>query len=873
MNKKKAFNREGVIDPLSLIGLGILVFSLIVGTKVATDKERRLETRKEASLGALCRENGGDCFPNNYSCRYTFSNFNDCGTGNKCGNGCTAPPPAGGTPKPPPKCEGGAEVGSCQRQGSCFFKCDYTQGNEVGWIGPKGEGCQGSCRLDPTQTPTTQDDNDDQDEDTKPKKKTCESEGYTLCEQDKICKGNSEVSALNKGGGKCCSAGCKNPPPRPTPSPSKSPSPTPRVTATPTFTPTSSPKGSCHYTSSCSNIDRKSSSDCSSCIPSVQVCCGEKIENKCDKGTSYCPNDNSTSIFVCKSDKSGYESKTCTANTTCKLSEGKCVPKPTPTTTQTPTPTPTPTPNQGTGYNLQAGQTCKYVGQCAAKLTCHKPSDLLLGTCVGGCGKNGGIPCSDGCDPGLKESDGKCLPQYVADAPSSSRARYNDAKNQEETGLVNIPVRLNYLAENLRNSRDLLEQTLSYPISSTANNLAVLSNLNYSDPFQRGVVGPYAVADLLTLGQLSATTQVATNYAQIYTSARCQQNRFAKECLAAAAEAGIAGTAMASYLTSPFINPGTLANKPVSSTFNNLADNLANSRYGNRLFGNPSFVVDSQANITLKESTTLIEDPMTPLAFTRLRPTLKDIPTRVLSTDLERPLTGFINESDLFGYEPISRRVQITKIDTPPVGFFSSKPNSVTLDNGEVITLGEQIGSAGSQGSVFLGKRCTGELCAVKLFNPGSDFQDVNEQQLSILQNLGTSGSINLPIPQYYGSVVEGQRTVGYAMELVHGPTLKDLHSAGGITSQQAEAVIAAANRYQQGTSLPHGDLANYWYDSPFSKYGSINPGNVIFSPDGKVILIDPTGTSLSQGGTAQQYMREELLNLKKDLYDAFVKR
>ena len=62
-------HQRGFIDPISLFAIGFLVVSLIVGTKVATDRRKSLDIREKAAVdigdgggGNACTSAGGDCY-------------------------------------------------------------------------------------------------------------------------------------------------------------------------------------------------------------------------------------------------------------------------------------------------------------------------------------------------------------------------------------------------------------------------------------------------------------------------------------------------------------------------------------------------------------------------------------------------------------------------------------------------------------------------------------------------------------------------------------------------------------------------------------------------------------------------------------------
>lgn len=183
----------------------------------------------------------------------------------------------------------------------------------------------------------------------------------------------------------------------------------------------------------------------------------------------------------------------------------------------------------------------------------------------------------------------------------------------------------------------------------------------------------------------------------------------------------------------------------------------------------------------------------------------------------------------------------------------------VTLEGGQTITLGEQLGSGGFQGSVYLGRTCTGGQCAVKIFEEESALAvAMRTEQESIMRIFATTENVAqgaLPLPVYYGRVTdETGEVVGYAMQLIQGQSLSQLEEAGGITQQQAQQAVEALARLHQITGLPHGDLIDF-----YSAEVALNPGNIMFTPNGGSTFIDPTGTIRGSVSTNEELMQREL--------------
>jgi len=201
----------------------------------------------------------------------------------------------------------------------------------------------------------------------------------------------------------------------------------------------------------------------------------------------------------------------------------------------------------------------------------------------------------------------------------------------------------------------------------------------------------------------------------------------------------------------------------------------------------------------------------------------------------------------------------------------SSVPETVTVQGtDEVITLREQIGSSGSQGSAYLGTRCTGETCVVKLFNTTeAGYEPVNARQLQIMAEFATPEQIasGIPLPEYYGAVVDQQgQQIGYAMEFIPGRTLREVigDQGGQLTYQQATDIFDAVYTFEERTALPHGDISNYWYEGQIPY--NLNTRNIMVTDAGRVVLIDPAGTALDVSPdpiSAAEFIDQEISNLR----------
>jgi hypothetical protein len=190
----------------------------------------------------------------------------------------------------------------------------------------------------------------------------------------------------------------------------------------------------------------------------------------------------------------------------------------------------------------------------------------------------------------------------------------------------------------------------------------------------------------------------------------------------------------------------------------------------------------------------------------------------------------------------------------------------VTLEStGETITLGEQLGESGAQGTAFISETCTGETCVVKLLDQQTNVSNlINQNQINFLnqsaaieaETIAQGGYQTLPV--YYGTVTDDAgNAVGYAMQYIEGEVGWQLYEAqGGLTHQQATAIFDTISEFQTRYNLPHGDIANNW----------LNLGNVIITPEGNAVLIDPALTSLAERQGIQsvtEFMRVELENAR----------
>jgi hypothetical protein len=226
------------------------------------------------------------------------------------------------------------------------------------------------------------------------------------------------------------------------------------------------------------------------------------------------------------------------------------------------------------------------------------------------------------------------------------------------------------------------------------------------------------------------------------------------------------------------------------------------------------------------------------------------------------------NAQVAYSVEPNMRRLMDLDAGEPLMAGVDDVPSFVTLDTGDIVNVGEQIGETGKQGSAYLGQTCTGESCVIKLFNlddipegfTEEALSQLNSAQIEIMSTFGTAE--NTFLPQYYGSVVdESGQAVGYAMEYIEGQTLRR-----GITSQQAIEVQNAILDFQSTTNMPHGDLFNPLYEN-------IRTGNIIMTPEGGAVLIDPAGMFLHEGTfySAQDIMQGERYDLLRKLQELIV--
>lgn len=302
MPKKHRSPISGFIDPISLIAVGALLVSLVVGAAVINKNGINFNPNEEAYSSPCAAPNSCKS-----SCPTGYSRTGSCNTGICCYT------PATSTPHP-----------NCTSPNSCYASCP------AGYVSKTGNCNTGICCGRAVKTPTP-----------KPSTSPSPSKSPTLkpsssptptptsnlpppCDSGLYCNSyytpiGSSIYCTSAGiPTHCCAAGkiianntCVSPTPSPTPSCS----------------------GTCYYGySACSSLGRQNGNG----VCTGGLCCGNLLTDNCTQGFSYCVD--SDTVAVCKTDKSGYNTADCATGYICDSTQKKCVLKPTvkPTGTSTP---------------------------------------------------------------------------------------------------------------------------------------------------------------------------------------------------------------------------------------------------------------------------------------------------------------------------------------------------------------------------------------------------------------------------------------------------------------------------------------------------------------------------------------------------------
>jgi hypothetical protein len=743
--------QKGFVDPLSLFAVVFLVVSLIVGTKVVTDRQRSLDIRNEAKMIADC------------------SSDSDCGSGYKCIVGECITIPAPSTPKP-------------------------------------------------TAKPSTEDDR--------------------LTEKEKL---------LDPG------------------------------------TPAPTPQAGCV-------ADGK-------CIGPGESCCnGSYFDNSCYLTEARCGTKSSSSTPTPKAAYcSTHMAQVCTYG--CEPTElgGKCK--------TAPTPTPSPT-LRGNGYfcttNSQcASGYCTYSPGgdkwCQDKPVTETPAPALtpeeekltrqeeqldptrISESVPYCTIHMAQVCTYGCQPSLLGGSCKNAP----------------AATEEKTTLKTD-------GEICSRDNDCQSGKCQYASFGLNKCIAVLTEEEQKQQTEENLIAAGQFLNTITFGTFG-------DYVSTYVDINAQQpestyleKSFSQEGLASSAKLGAVLTAegAALYFGGMALGGVSLAEIPISTTFG-LPGITQSALYGtavaqSALSGIPQGVIGLirttgvvLGNIGVYQGAKACQnDPGSlecTLLITGIQMGWMDDLARETGAFLEDAYeaTAFMvaqsmDEAQVFSaIDPNMRRLMNLDSGDLLMAGVDDTPSFVTLDTGEIVVIGEQIGETGKQGTAYLGQTCAGDSCVVKLFNlddipegfTEEALRQINTTQIDIMSTYGTAE--NTFLPQYYGSITdESGQAVGYAMEFIEGETLRStVQTQGGVTSQQVTEVRNAIRDFQSTTNMPHGDLLNPWYEN-------INTGNIIMTPDRGAVLIDPAGSAFQESAfySIQDIMQTESYDLLRELQQLILK-
>lgn len=779
--------QKGFIDPLSLFAIGFLVVSLIVGTKVVTDRQKSLDIRNEAKMIADCTADS------------------DCGSGYKCISGSCEKIPTISTPAPTTR-------PAVTEEDKLTFKEEF---------------------LDPgTPAPTAA--------------PSCKSNGKCIGPGERCCTGKSYFDI------KCA------------------------VTETRcgTKTSASSDDASLNFKEDFLDPEIPESSSCvasNSCIGPGEKCCG---------GSYF--------------------------DTSCAITETRCGTKPasTPSSTKAPAATPAPVALKSIGSFCLSDNECAS-GYCTYdpggdKWCQAKPSVQSSPYCSSYMNEY----CPYGCNPNTSGG-------YCKNAPVIEEA-------QKE-------ITLKGNGEICNRNSDCQSGVCQY--ASFGQSICVVPDVVLTEEEQQ-----QQTEELLTgVGQFLNTITFGAfgNYISTYAEINQElpessylERAFSQEGLAASTELGTILTAegAALWYTGAALGGVSLAEIPISTTLGipSLGQSLlyASATAESILASLPSWAPGAirttgvvLGNLGIYQGTRACqEDPSSFECASMIAGIqmgwMDDLAqeTGAFVEDAFEATSQMIGQSlddaqVVYAFEPNMRRLMdlgdesadeivetiadsaeaITDLSGgSPVGSQAAPslsqdvPTTVTLETGEVITIGEQIGSSGVQGSAYAGQTCSGQSCVVKLYgvgnNPGSNFTDdaltqINQAQLEIMSTYGTAE--NTFLPEYYGAIVdEAGETIGYAMQRIEGETVRStLQSQGGLTGPQITAIDDSIRSYHSATGQPHGDILNPWYEQ-------INTGNIMLTPEGQAVLIDPAGPNFQSHSfyTAQEILQIESLEILQHL-------
>ncbi len=168
-----------------------------------------------------------------------------------------------------------------------------------------------------------------------------------------------------------------------------------------------------------------------------------------------------------------------------------------------------------------------------------------------------------------------------------------------------------------------------------------------------------------------------------------------------------------------------------------------------------------------------------------------------------------------------------------------------TIDQAPITTgYGRKIGE-GANGVTYLDET-TGVLTKV-VKKTQSDYGNrlIEDSMIRQSQFMEKNGGQN-GVPAFKGYIYDDSRNIiGYKMEYVPGPNLREFYASGGrLTQEEVNQAIIDLKATQNGIGGPHGDLVN----GDLVRGYQLNSGNVIVvtKPDGKhrLVFIDYTGSN-----------------------------
>ncbi len=545
LRRIEASRQAGFIDPLSLAALGFLVISLIVGSFVVSDKGRNFSPFKKAYYGGLCKAEGGECVPTNYVCT-EGSDPMDCGS-RICGFG-TCKAPAVSIPQPPsipqaPATTTTSETGIDKK----IDKKEESSGNipppSVQEAPPQAQ--QQAVPFLPTTTanniPTI--------------KPTSVPSSTPLTSKEKagnLDKAEEEISNLSLN-----LSQTQTTPPSPNPSSAPmatTPTATPK-SFLPTPTPSSFPTPSLSPYQDC--VQKRGPSECTALLPENQRKYQEYISSLVGTtGTVSLSQTGTKTIGQTCKESTECESGNCQAVPRGRfclakgtkyaplIPEGAITVNPVPITIST---------TSGPDITPRSIDYKKYEDACKGKAPgtiCN--IDSQLGAC-----SQGAVP----------------LCELVKSPIGGNLAQYRNLPQQAETAVIEAVSNLPLVGPNR------IYQSLQIAASgSQYSQEALLPDLYAPGGVRRIKIGAgeVALANYVGLTDITNASNRLFYQTGLSESEAQEYNAYVANRFGDAATVGLFAVGTAAQITSPWINPETLAGKPVSSTYNSLETVIAN---------------------------------------------------------------------------------------------------------------------------------------------------------------------------------------------------------------------------------------------------------------------------------------------------------